>query len=80
MGLINSILTWVMQKRIHQIELFIKYPHEVQEELFKKLIQTAASTQNSVSNMISPAFRRMNNSEKEFPSTPTKKRFPILNA
>ena len=36
MGLINSILTWVMQKRIHQIELFIKYPNEVQEELFKK--------------------------------------------
>jgi hypothetical protein len=45
MGLINSILTWVMQKRIHQIELFIKYPHEVQEELFKKLIQTAKNTE-----------------------------------
>ena len=41
MGLINSILTWVMKKRIHQIELFMKYPHEVQDELFKKLIQTA---------------------------------------
>jgi len=45
MGLINSILTWVMQKRIHQIELFIKYPNEVQEELFRKLIQTARSTE-----------------------------------
>ncbi len=45
MGLINSILTWVMQKRIHQIELFIKYPNEVQEELFKKLLQTAKSTE-----------------------------------
>jgi hypothetical protein len=45
MGLINSILTWVMQKRIHQIELFVKYPHEVQEELFKKLIQTARYTE-----------------------------------
>lgn len=45
MGLINSILTWVMQKRIHQIELFIKYPHEVQEELFKKLIYTAKNTE-----------------------------------
>lgn len=44
MGLLNSILTWVMKKRIHQIELFIKYPHEVQEELFRKLIQTAAQT------------------------------------
>jgi hypothetical protein len=44
MGLINSILTWVMKQRIHQIELFMKYPHEVQEELFKNLIQTAKNT------------------------------------
>jgi len=34
-----------MQKRIHQIELFIKYPNEVQEELFKKLLYTARSTE-----------------------------------
>jgi hypothetical protein len=45
MGLINSILTWVMKKRIHQMELFIKYPHEVQDELFKKLLQTARNTE-----------------------------------
>jgi hypothetical protein len=34
-----------MRKRIHQMELFIKYPNEVQEELFKKLIQTAKYTE-----------------------------------
>ncbi|HMG90701.1 MAG TPA: GH3 auxin-responsive promoter family protein [Chryseolinea sp.] len=34
-----------MQKRIHQIELFIKYPNEVQEELFKKLITSAKGTE-----------------------------------
>jgi hypothetical protein len=45
MGLINSILTWVMKKRIHQIELFMKYPHDVQEELFKRLIQEASATE-----------------------------------
>ena len=44
MGLINSILTWVMKQRIHQIELFMKYPHDVQEELLKNLIQTAKNT------------------------------------
>jgi hypothetical protein len=44
MGLINSILTWVMKKRIHQIELFMKYPHDVQQELFKRLIETAQHT------------------------------------
>lgn len=24
----NSLLTWLIKKRIHQIELFIKYPFE----------------------------------------------------
>lgn len=45
MGLINSILTWVMKKRIHQIDLFIKYPHEVQDELLRRLLQTARNTE-----------------------------------
>jgi hypothetical protein len=45
MGLINSILTWVMRKRIHQIELFMKYPHDVQDELFKRLIKEASNTE-----------------------------------
>ena len=45
MPLINSILSWVMKKRIHQIELFIKYPHEVQAELLRKLIEMAKNTE-----------------------------------
>src|SRR5690242_2273061 len=45
MGLINSFLTWVMKKRIHQIDLFIKYPHDVQDELLKKLLSTAKGTE-----------------------------------
>ena len=45
MGLLNSILTWVMKKRIHQMELFMKYPTEVQDELFRKLISTAKATE-----------------------------------
>ena len=45
MAILNSILTWVMKKRMHQIELFMKYPLEVQEELFKKLITTARNTE-----------------------------------
>jgi hypothetical protein len=44
MQLINSILTWVMKKRIHQMELFMKYPHEVQDEVLKRLIHTARYT------------------------------------
>jgi hypothetical protein len=34
-----------MKKRIHQIELFMKYPHDVQEELFKRLILEASATE-----------------------------------
>ncbi len=45
MQIINSILTWVMKKRIHQIELFMKYPLEVQDETLKRLLATAQSTE-----------------------------------
>lgn len=45
MQILNSILTWVMKKRIHQIELFMKYPHEVQDEVLKKLLSTARYTE-----------------------------------
>src|SRR5436190_111409 len=45
MGLINSILTWVMKQRIHQIDLFIKYPNEVQDDVFRKLVQNAKNTE-----------------------------------
>ncbi len=34
-----------MKKRIHDIELFMKYPHDVQEELFQKLISRGAQTE-----------------------------------
>ena len=45
MELLNSILSWVMKKRIHQIELFIKYPHEVQNELLEDMIRKASKTE-----------------------------------
>lgn len=45
MAIINSLVSWLIKKRIHQIELFIKYPHEVQGEWFKKLINSAKDTE-----------------------------------
>lgn len=45
MEIFNSIITWVMKKRVHDIELFMKYPIEVQKEVFSKLIQTAKNTE-----------------------------------
>jgi hypothetical protein len=42
--LINSIASWVLKQRIHQIELFLKYPHEVQEELMMNLVRSSEDT------------------------------------
>lgn len=42
--IINSIASWVLKQRIHQIELFLKYPNEVQEELLLNLIRAAELT------------------------------------
>lgn len=41
----NTIFGWIMKKRIHQIDLFRKYPIEVQNELFEKLISNGMHTE-----------------------------------
>jgi hypothetical protein len=43
--LVNSIASWFLKKRFHQIELFLKYPNEVQEELLLSLIDFAKNTE-----------------------------------
>ena len=43
--LVHSIASWFLKKRIHQMELFMKYPAEVQEELRTKLINKAKDTE-----------------------------------
>ncbi len=45
MSIINTFFTWVMKKRIHDIELFMKYPLEVQEELIRNLVSEARYTE-----------------------------------
>jgi hypothetical protein len=45
MAILNSIITWVMKKRIHQMELFMKYPVDVQNDLLKQLVQSASQTE-----------------------------------
>ena len=42
--IINSIISWFLKKRKHQIELFLKYPIDVQDELLLKLVHTAKNT------------------------------------
>lgn len=43
--LVHSIASWFLKKRIHQMELFLKYPNEVQHELLHKLIEKAKDTE-----------------------------------
>ncbi|TVZ58620.1 GH3 auxin-responsive promoter [Flavobacteriaceae bacterium MAR_2010_105] len=43
--LVNSIASWFLKKRFHQIELFLKYPNEVQNELLLELISIAKDTE-----------------------------------
>ena len=41
----NSIFSWLIKKRIHQIDLFKKHPLEVQDELLEKLVSTSEKTE-----------------------------------
>jgi len=41
----NSVASWFLKKRLHQMELFLKYPNEVQNELLHKLIKKAENTE-----------------------------------
>ena len=41
----NTILTWAMKKRIHQMELFMLFPMDVQKEVLVGLTKKAAKTE-----------------------------------
>jgi len=45
MSLLTSIISWLNLKRISEIDLMRKYPYDVQEETFFKLINTAKHTE-----------------------------------
>lgn len=45
LSIINSIASWFLKQRIHQIELFLKYPNEVQEEVLMNLLRATENTQ-----------------------------------
>jgi len=48
MPIINSIASWLMKKRMHQIELFIKYPVDVQLEWMSTLVRDAENTEYGI--------------------------------
>jgi hypothetical protein len=42
--IIHNVASWFLKKRIHQMELFLKYPDEVQNELLFQLLSKAKDT------------------------------------
>ena len=45
MAIINSVLNWLVRKRMHQIEYFKAFPNEVQNDLFLHLISYSEETE-----------------------------------
>ena len=45
MPILTSLINWFNVKRVHQIELFKKYPVEVQQETFLNLLARSAATE-----------------------------------
>jgi hypothetical protein len=45
MPILTSIINWLNVKRVHQMDLFRKYPAEVQQDTFQKLITRADDTE-----------------------------------
>jgi hypothetical protein len=45
MPILTSIINWLNVKRVHQMDLFRKYPAEVQLETFQKLVSRAEGTE-----------------------------------
>lgn len=43
--IVNSIISWFLKKRKHQVELFFKYPIDVQKEVLFQLLQKAKNTE-----------------------------------
>lgn len=45
MPILNSIISWVNVKRLHQIDLFRKYPYDVQKDVLNRLVDQASGTE-----------------------------------
>ncbi len=45
MAILNSLIAWRIKKRIHQMDLFIKFPNEVQRDCLMSLLEKAKNTE-----------------------------------
>ena len=75
---INTVASWMLKKRIHQIELFEKYPLDVQNEELKKIIQISKNTEFGKQYEFSSIDNYETFSER-IPSFTYEEYFPIIN-
>ena len=75
---INTVASWMLKKRIHQIELFEKYPLDVQNEELKKLIRISKNTEFGKQYEFSSIDNYKTFAER-VPSFTYEEYFPIIN-
>ena len=56
---LNTVMSWFLKKRIHQIDLFRKYPIEVQNENLLSIIKSAKNTEFGKNYEFSTIYRKM---------------------
>ncbi|MEM9324983.1 MAG: GH3 auxin-responsive promoter family protein [Bacteroidota bacterium] len=66
-----------MKKRIHQIELFIKYPHDVQQELLEGLVKTASRTEYGRKYRFK-SIKNLRDFQERVPIVPYEKLYPYI--
>lgn len=45
LGLLNSVVAWVMKQRIEEVRHFMDHPHQTQQEVFEKLLESGQHTE-----------------------------------
>lgn len=73
----NSIFSWLIKKRVHQIDLFKKHPVEVQNELFFNLIASGKNTEFGIKHQFS-AIKSINDFKKSVPLQTYDDLFPYI--
>ena len=71
MAFINSLISLFTSKRLSQIDYFKTNPSEVQRNVLKELLTTAAKTEYGQKHHFIP-FPQQNNTGNAFPSSTTK--------
>lgn len=77
LGLVNSILTSALRKRIHEIHHFMEHPHEVQAGLLQRLLESGRNTEFGRKHGFS-TIRNLEDYQNRFPVSSYEQFFPYI--